>query len=241
MQFRILIGDITKWKADAIVNSANSTLLGVSGTDSAIHRAGGVSLTAACRNLRGCPEGKAKITYGYHLPARFVIHTVGPLWTGGKKNEDKILVSCYQKSLALAKERELHHIAFTSIATEDKRYPLAKAAADAVPVIMNDGMGLDRIDMVCPDKMTQDAYTKATVIFWLEYLATADKNEKLECIDEAMAALTLLHMKENEPDPILLSEGIRQMKGFLRPFLDIRKKNSIIDMEKAASQIIEAY
>jgi O-acetyl-ADP-ribose deacetylase (regulator of RNase III) len=242
MQFRVLVGDITKWKADAIVNSANSTLLGVSGLDSAVHRTGGVSLTAACRSLHGCAEGEAKITYGYHLPARFVIHTVAPLWIGGNRGEDAVLASCYKNSLVLANERHLRHIAFMPLATMEKRYPPARAAAVAVPVLLEEGNSLERIDIICADKASQEAYTRATVFFWLQHLAAADKQGVNEILDEAMAALTLLQMPENEPDPIALSEGIRQMKGFLRPFIDMSKpRNSIIDMEKAAAQIMAAY
>ena len=92
MQFRVLVGDITKWPADAIVNSASSSLLGLSGAvDRAVHKAGGISLTAACRSLKGCRTGDAKITFGYKLPAKYVIHAVGPIWVGGKRGEEEEL------------------------------------------------------------------------------------------------------------------------------------------------------
>ena len=122
MQFRVLVGDITKWPADAIVNSASSSLLGLSGAvDRAVHKAGGISLTAACRSLKGCRTGDAKITFGYKLPAKYVIHAVGPIWVGGKRGEEEELLSCYRKSLSLAEEKGARHLAFTSVSTEDKR------------------------------------------------------------------------------------------------------------------------
>ena len=130
MQFRVLVGDITKWPADAIVNSASSSLLGLSGAvDRAVHKAGGISLTAACRSLKGCRTGDAKITFGYKLPAKYVIHAVGPIWVGGKRGEEEELLSCYRKSLSLAEEKGVRHLAFTSVSTEDKRYPRQRAAA----------------------------------------------------------------------------------------------------------------
>ena len=123
MQFRVVVGDITKWQADAIVNSANTTLLGSGGVDTAIHQAGGISLTAACQALRGCRMGEAKLTYGYRLPAKYVIHAVGPIWVGGKRDEEAVLASCYKRSLELAVEKGVKHLAFTSIATGSNKFP----------------------------------------------------------------------------------------------------------------------
>lgn len=241
MQFRVLIGDITKWKADAIVNSANTTLLGMSGIDNKIHCVGGISLTAACRALKGCHTGDAKMTFGYKLPVKYVIHAVGPIWVGGKKNEEKTLVSCYKKSLKLAEEKKLHHIAFTSIATEDKGYPIQKAATAVVPVVMTDGVHLDRVDMVCPNERIQEAYTKAAVFFWLQHLNDASKEELASMVEEAMIALVMLQVADDTPDPIMLAEKVRNMKRTLRPFLDLSQPRSIIDIEKAADIVMQTY
>ncbi|MCH4178544.1 MAG: macro domain-containing protein [Megasphaera sp.] len=241
MQFRVLVGDITKWKADAIVNSANTTLLGMSGLDNKIHRAGGISLTASCRALKGCPAGEARITFGYKLPVKYVIHTVGPIWIGGKKEEEKTLISCYHKSLQLAAEKKLHHIAFTSIATEDKGYPLRKAATAAVPVIMTEGASLERIDMVCQNEDMQEAYTKAAVFFWLQHLNDASKEELAPMVEEAMLDLVMLRVSDDTPDPIILAEKVRNMKRNLRPFLDMSQPRSIVDIEQAADIVMKTY
>src|SRR5262245_13192940 len=136
-KIEIARADITKFEVDAIVNAANATLLGGGGVDGAIHRGAGSELLAECRTLGGCRPGEAKITRGYRLPARFVIHTVGPVWRGGKDDEARILADCYRNSLQLAVENEIKTIAFPAISCGAYGYPIEEAAQIAFKTTRN--------------------------------------------------------------------------------------------------------
>jgi O-acetyl-ADP-ribose deacetylase (regulator of RNase III) len=141
-------GDITKQEVDAIVNAANTTLLGGGGVDGAIHRAAGPELLAECRTLDGCKAGEAKITRGYRLPARFVIHTVGPIWRGGTHGEPETLANCYRNSLQVAVENGIKTIAFPAISCGAYGYPLQEAAQIAVKTTREFLTAEDKIDKV---------------------------------------------------------------------------------------------
>lgn len=147
-KIEIARGDITKLEVDAIVNAANTTLLGGGGVDGAIHRAAGSELLAECRALLGCEPGEAKITRGYRLPARFVIHTVGPIWRGGKHGEQETLANCYRNSLKLAVENGIKTIAFPAISCGAYGYPIPQAARIALKTTREFLVSQDAIDKV---------------------------------------------------------------------------------------------
>ena len=156
-------GDITKLKVDAIVNAANTTLLGGGGVDGAIHRAAGKELFEECRTLNGCPTGEAKITKGYSLPTKYVIHTVGPVWNGGKYKEENLLVNCYKNSLRLAVENKIKSIAFPAISTGVYRFPIelaTKIAIREVKNFLNNNDTFEKVIFVCFDKGTYSNYKK---------------------------------------------------------------------------------
>ncbi len=164
MQIKVSKTDITKLDVDAIVNAAKNSLLGGGGVDGAIHKAAGPGLLAECRTLHGCKTGEAKITMGYDLPARYVIHTVGPVWHGGKDGEAALLASCYKACLQLAREKQLSTIAFPAISTGVYGYPKDKAAQVAVATLLEDAAEhKDDPDviLIAFDKETENAYRKA--------------------------------------------------------------------------------
>ena len=158
-------GDITRLDVDAIVNAANSSLLGGGGVDGAIHRAAGTGLLDECRALGGCETGQAKITEGYDLPARHVIHTVGPVWSGGDNGEPELLAQCYRNSMEVARKNGVRSVAFPAISTGIYGFPIDRAAPIAVATVReemarHDG-DLDRILFVCFDDTTQASFQAA--------------------------------------------------------------------------------
>ena len=163
MKLNIYTGDITKLRVDAIVNAANNSLLGGGGVDGAIHRAAGPALLEECRTLNGCPTGQAKATRGYNLPAKYVIHTVGPIWHGGGRGEPELLESCYRNSMALALELGCKTVAFPAISTGVYHYPLEEATAIAVDTVrrfLTEHPDGPEVTFVCFNQSAEGAYRR---------------------------------------------------------------------------------
>ncbi|HOX56281.1 MAG TPA: O-acetyl-ADP-ribose deacetylase [Candidatus Paceibacterota bacterium] len=163
-RIEVVEGDITKQSVDAIVNAANTTLLGGGGVDGAIHRAAGPELLAECRTLGGCATGRAKITNGYRLPAKWVIHAVGPVWHGGEHSESELLASCYQCCLELAVQKGIRTIAFPSISTGAYGFPRERAAHIAVretKQFLEGNPSIERVLLVCFGAVARAIHTRA--------------------------------------------------------------------------------
>ena len=163
-RLEVVEGDITKQAVEAIVNAANTTLLGGGGVDGAIHRAAGPELLAECRTLGGCANGQAKLTRGYRLPAKWVIHTVGPVWRDGQHGEEELLASCYRNCFALVEQHGIRTVAFPSVGTGAYGFPMARAARIAVTEAkgsLERNASIEKVLLVCFGRSAQQVYAEA--------------------------------------------------------------------------------
>ena len=232
MQFRVLNGDISEWNTDGIVYSASSTLLPTSPVSRKIHQRGGISFSAYCRHIG--------MTKGCQLKAAFVIHAVGPYWAGGKRGEEETLLSACREVLQLAREKKLKELALAPLSSADKGYPLQRAAAAVVPLLLTEGGDFDRLDIVCADDAEQAAYTKSAVFFWLHQLREASESARRGLAAKIGTALALLPCREGTPDPIVLAGKVKAVEAIIQPFLQLTRP-SLADVEQTALQIRALY
>lgn len=233
MPLQIIRNDITKVHADAIVNAANSSLLGGGGVDGAIHRAAGPKLLEECRALGGCEVGQAKITKGYNLPAKYIIHTVGPIWTGGMNNEEKLLSDCYRNSLALARVNNFESIAFPLISSGAFGYPKDKALKTAISVIGEFLLAYDMtVFLVVYDKA---AFVLSEKLFSsiAQYIDDKYIEEHFSARSSRVEEIRLLRENVIEDEPLLDSKAYAFKKKSKRSLDDIVK-----NMDETFSQML---
>lgn len=234
MSFRVVLGDITKIHATAIVNAANCSLLGGGGVDGAIHRAAGPQLLEECRRLHGCQTGQAKMTGGYRLLAEYVIHTPGPVWRGGNHDEAALLASCYRNCLKIAAENRIKDVAFPSISTGIYGYPLSEAAEIAVRTIHE--YPAIEVQMVCFDERTKRVYEQAERAYRKKYDCTDIKETvyieyenlpmKKVFKHEALKRKILQTAKDKEKEAVLI-QRILQADTTFRQYVYLRGKEGL--------------
>ena len=235
-RFEIVTGDITTVATEAIVNAANNTLLGGGGVDGAIHRAAGPQLLEECRKLNGCPTGEAKITGGYQLPAKYVIHTVGPIWQGGQANEEELLRSCYRNCLNLAAEHNIKTIAFPSISTGAYHFPVNRAAEIAVSEIMeflkklNEEYGITII-MITHDMPLMLEYTNRAVVI-ADGRLLADTAPAAVLTDDAVADRA--YLKKTSLYDLAVRCGIAEPTQFVERFIGYERQMRAAEREEEA-------
>lgn len=223
----VVEGDITEQHVDAIVNAANETLLGGDGVDGAIHRAAGPGLLDVCRTLGGCRTGEAKITRGYCLPARFVIHTVGPVWKGGNQGEDELLASCYRHSLQLAESCSLKTIAFPAISTGAYGFPFARATVIAVKTVLGHlsrSPTVTKVVFVCHGQQAFHLYNDAVREFASGYAGGEHSESRT--------------MKKPNPEPADGSAGVREQVKAQLQTIEAVHGIRIVNRERLIDEIV---